>query len=124
MQRNKIVKSVAVRRADGSFIDAYGSHNDNWTLKQGDRSTHTEVQVPLFEGKSQIASVEIRFAGLNEGLSLLDRRASFASVIAFVALSGFFAFCFFLKRTLRELDPDAVIPERVKKHSTHWPKDY
>ena len=115
VQRNKIVKSVAVRRADGSFIDAYGSHNDNWTLKQGDRSTHTQVQVPLFEGKSQIASVEIRFAGLNEGLSLLDRRASFASVIAFVALSGFFAFCFFLKRTLRELDPDAVIPERVKK---------
>ena len=115
VQRNKIVKSVAVRRADGSFIDVYGSHNDNWTLKQGDRSTHTEVQVPLFEGKSQIASVEIRFAGLNEGLSLLDRRASFASVIAFVALSGFFAFCFFLKRTLRELDPDAVIPERVKK---------
>jgi len=115
VQRNNIVKSVAVRKGDGSMMDVYGSHDSNWTLKLGERSTPTQVQVPLFEGKNQIASVEIRFAGLNEGLSLLDRRASFPSVILFVALSGFFAFCMFLKRTLRELDPDAVIPERVKK---------
>ncbi len=115
VQRNSIVQSVAVRKSDGSMVDVYGSHDANWTLKPDERSTPTQVQVPLFEGKDQIASVEIRFAGLNEGLSLLDRRASFASVILFVTLSGFFAFCLFLKRTLRELDPDAVIPERVKK---------
>ncbi len=115
VQRNSIVKSVAVREAGGSLIDVYGSHDANWKLKVGDSSTLTQVQVPLFEGKNQIASVEIRFAGVNEGLSLLDRRASTPSVIIFVALSGFFAFCLFLKRTLRELDPDAVIPERVKK---------
>jgi len=115
VQRNNIVKSVAVRKRDGSLLDVYGSHDNNWTLKQGDRSTPTQVQVPLFEGTEQIASVEIRFAGLNEGKSLWDRRASFPAVILFVALSGFFAFCMFLKRTLRELDPDAVIPERVKK---------
>jgi len=115
VQRNSIVKSVAVRKGDGSLLDVYGSHDSNWTLKQGDRSTPTQVQVPLFEGKEQIASVEIRFAGLNEGMSLWERRASFPAVILFVALSGFFAFCMFLKRTLRELDPDAVIPERVKK---------
>ena len=115
VQRNSIVKSVAVRNEDGSLLDVYGSHDSNWTLKRGDRSTPTQVQVPLFEGTKQIASVEIRFAGLNEGLSLWDRRASFLSVILFVSISGFFAFCMFLKRTLRELDPDAVIPERVKK---------
>lgn len=113
--RNSIVSSVAVRRADGSFIDAYGSHQENWTLGTLEKSTPTQVQVPLYEGTHQVATVEIRFKGLTEGLSLLDRRASFASVILFVALSGFAAFCMFLKRTLRELDPDAVIPERVRK---------
>jgi len=113
VQRNSIVKSVAVRKADGNLLGAYGSHDSNWTLKKGDRSTQTQVQVPLFDGADHIASVEIRFAGLNEGKTLLDRRASFGSVVAFVAVSGFFAFCMFLKRTLRELDPDAVIPERV-----------
>ena len=72
VQRNNIVKSVAVRKGDGSLLDVYGSHDNNWTLKQGDRSTPTQVQVPLFEGTEQIASVEIRFAGLNEGKSLWD----------------------------------------------------
>lgn len=113
--RNNIVSSVAIRKSDGSFIDAYGSHQDNWTLKPEDHSTPTQVQVPLFDGTNQIANVEIRFREPNHGLSLMDRRASFASVVIFVALSGFAAFCMFLKRTLRELDPDAVIPERVRK---------
>lgn len=114
VQRNSIVKSVAIRRDDGTLIESYGNHDGNWTLKQGERSA-TQVQFPLFEGDNQIANVEIRFSGLNEGLSLWDRRASFPSVLLFVALSGFIAFNMFLKRTLRELDPDAVIPERVKK---------
>lgn len=113
--RNNIVNSVAVRRADRSFINTYGNHQESWTLEPGETNTPTQVQVPLYDGTNQIAAVEISFKGFNEGLSLFDRRASFASVILFVALSGFGAFCMFLKRTLRELDPDAVIPERVRK---------
>ena len=115
VQRNSIVKSVALRGHDGLLIESYGSHEKNWTLEPDARSTHTQVQFPLFEGENKIASVEIHFNGLNEGLSLIDRRASFPSVLIFVALSGFFVFSFFLKRILREMDPDAVIPERVKK---------
>ena len=106
---------MAVRRADRSFINTYGNHQENWTLEPDETNTPTQVQVPLYDGTNQIAAVEISFKGFNEGLSLFDRRASFASVILFVALSGFGAFCMFLKRTLRELDPDAVIPERVRK---------
>jgi len=113
--RNPIVESVAVRRANGSFIDAYGSHQENWKLSSKDNSTPTQVQVPLFEGTRQIATVEIRFKDLNESRNIIESRDSFTSVIVFVALSGFLAFCMFLKRTLRELDPDAVIPERVRK---------
>jgi diguanylate cyclase (GGDEF)-like protein/PAS domain S-box-containing protein len=113
--RNSLVDSVAVRRADGTFIDSYGNHQQYWNLESSDKSTPTHVQVPLYEGENQIATVEIRYQGLNAGRSLLDRRASFASVILFVAISGFAVFCVFLKKTLRELDPDAVIPERVRK---------
>ncbi len=116
VQRNTAVQSVAVRQQkDGSIIDSYGNHQGNWTLKPEDDSTQTQVHFPLYKGDQWIASVEIRFSGFNDGLSLLDRRASFVSVLIFVSISGFFAFCMFLKRTLRELDPDAVIPERVKK---------
>jgi len=115
VQRNNIVKSVAVRKSNDQLLESYGNHESDWTLGRDESSTPTQVQVPLFDGNNKIASVEIHFAGLNEGLSLLDRRASFLSVILFVGFSGFFAFCMFLKKSLRELDPDAVIPERVKK---------
>ncbi|OED35540.1 hypothetical protein AB833_30475 [Chromatiales bacterium (ex Bugula neritina AB1)] len=113
--RNPIVASVAIRRSDNTIIDMYGNHVENWTLKPTDKPTPTQVQVPLYEGERQTATVEIRFKQPNEGTSLLDRRASFPNVVIFVALSAFFAFNMFLKRTLRELDPDAVIPERVRK---------
>ncbi len=113
--RNALVASVAVRRADGTFVDSYGSHQQNWNLEPTDRSTPTHVQVPLYEGDQQIATVEIRYQSSSAGQNLIDRRASFASVVIFVSISGFGAFCVFLKRTLRELDPDAVIPERVRK---------
>ena len=115
VQRNNIVKSVAIRGSDGSLIESYGNHDKNWTLEPDARSTPTQVQFPLFKGERKIASVEVHFNKLNEGLSLIDRRASFPSVLIFVALSGFFTFSLFLKRILREMDPDAVIPERVKK---------
>ena len=113
--RNSLVESVAVRRADGSFIDSYGNHQQYWDLDTTAKSTPTHVQVPLYENENQIANVEIRYQALNAGRTLLDRRASFASVIVFVTISGFSVFCIFLKKTLRELDPDAVIPERVRK---------
>ena len=43
VQRNNIVKSVAVRQADGKLMSAYGSHDSNWTLERGERSTPTQA---------------------------------------------------------------------------------
>jgi len=63
--RNPYVESVAVRRVDGTFIDTYGSHDEFWTLKPDERSTPTQVQVPLYVGDSHKATVEIGFRGLD-----------------------------------------------------------
>jgi len=115
VKRNSIVKSVAVRRAGGDILDRYGNHDTLWTLDSEAKSTPTQVKVPLFDGAQKFGTVEIAFADPNADVRLIDKRASLASVVIFIALSAFAAFCFLLKRTLRELDPDAVIPERVRK---------
>ncbi len=115
VKRNSIVKSVAVRRASGDILDRYGNHETLWTLDADARSTPNQVKVPLFDGAQKFGTVEIAFADANDNVRLIDKRASLASVVIFIALSAFAAFCFLLKRTLRELDPDAVIPERVRK---------
>jgi diguanylate cyclase (GGDEF)-like protein/PAS domain S-box-containing protein len=115
VKRNPMVQSVAVRHADGKILDRYGNHDTLWTLPPEAKSVPTQVKVPLFDGSQKFGTVEIAFADINAGVRLIDRRASLASVVLFIAFSGFTAFCFLLKRTLRELDPDAVIPERVRK---------
>ncbi len=114
VSRNEIVQSVAVRQTSGEIIDSYGSHRQHWTLGPNDNSTVTQVRVPLFNESRQVAAVEIIFQAPGTNQSLWDQRASFFSVVIFVAIFGFTAFCMFLKRTLKELDPDAVIPERVR----------
>jgi diguanylate cyclase (GGDEF)-like protein/PAS domain S-box-containing protein len=114
VSRNEIIQSVAVRQTNGAIVDSYGSHNLHWTLKPDQQSTATQVRVPLFNESRQVAAVEISFQAPGAGKSLWAKRGSFVSVVFFVAIFGFIAFCFFLKRTLKELDPDAVIPERVR----------
>ena len=115
VKRNRIVQSVAVRRANGDILDRYGNHDTLWTLEEEAKSTPAQVKVPLFDGPLKFGTVEIVFSDTNADVRLIDKRASLASVVIFIAFSGFAAFCFLLKRTLKELDPDAVIPERVRK---------
>ncbi len=115
VERNDSVLSGAVRMRGGNLLSEYGGHGDYWTLQAGDKSTTTQVQVPLFNEEVLWGSIELRFkalAGKGYGLSF---RSSFLAVILFMALAGFLAYLLFLKRAMRELDPDAVIPERVRK---------
>ena len=41
--------------------------------------------------------------------------SSFVGLLVFITLGGFLCYFFVIKRTLRVLDPTAVIPERVQK---------
>ncbi len=59
--------------------------------------------------------VEMRFAPLWTGTFAGGFFQSFTGLLVFVSLSCFIGYFFILKRTLRELDPAAVIPERVQK---------
>ncbi len=114
VERNDIVTSAAVRKASGNLLNAFGDHDRHWTLEEGARSTPTQVYVPLYTEDSLWGRVELSFTALTSNRSLLSLDNSFTTVILFVALAGFIAYLLFLKRTLRELDPDSVIPERVR----------
>ena len=115
VERNESVLSGAVRLLNGSLLAEYGGHNANWKLGPEDKSTLTQVQVPIFNEQGRWGSVEISFADLIDKSKWLPVKSSFLMVILFVSLSGFIAYLIFLKRTMRELNPDAVIPERVRK---------
>ena len=110
--RSDEILSGAVRRADGKLVTQVGDHNA-WNPPDDNKSTTTHVQIPVFRGQQRWGTVEIRFSPLWQDYAGWLRRSLLGTVL-FVVVLGFVAFLFFVKKTLRELDPSSVIPERVK----------
>ena len=112
--READVVSAAIRTANGRVFAESGDHAANWTDIPLGKSTSTHVQVPVFQGKRRWGNVEITFRDLKGSGLLLGISHSLVPLIIFFAIPGFAAYLFFIKRSLRELDPRSVIPERVK----------
>ena len=114
VERNDAVLSAGLRTQGGALLTSAGDHANAWELESDEKSTVTDVQEPIYEKGTRWGSVEVRFAPL-EG-SLLNRSGggSFLAVILFVSVAGFLAYFMFLRRALHELDPRAVVPDRVR----------
>lgn len=115
--RNPDILSMALRTENGAVLAVTGDHADHWHETDGKASTEQNVKVPLFRDKAGMVRwgrFEVSFAAMHPDVlhSLWARPMVKILVLTFpLAFIGFF---FIMKRTLRHLDPTAVIPERVK----------
>ena len=115
VERNDMIRSAAIRTHDGKLVALAGEHLAYWKPPLDGKSTSTHVHVPVFRKNENWATVEIRFAPLWTNNLAGGFTHSFVGLLAFIALGGFLCYFFIIKRTMRELDPAAVIPERVQK---------
>ncbi len=115
VERNKDIRSAAIRTVDGKLLALAGEHLAHWKPQADGKSTPTHVLVPVYRQGKKWATVEIRFAPLWTSNWLQGFTDSFIGMLLFLGLSSFLCYYFVIKRTLRELDPSAVIPERVQK---------
>ena len=115
VERNDNIRSAAIRTHDGKLIALAGEHLAHWKPPINGKSTSTHVHVPVFRKNENWATVEIRFPPLWTDNLASGFTNSFVGLLGFIALAGFLCFFFVIKRTMRELDPAAVIPERVQK---------
>ncbi|MHC5118478.1 MAG: PAS domain-containing protein, partial [Planctomycetota bacterium] len=115
VERNDNVRSAAIRTTDGKLLALAGEHLSHWKAPVDGKSTPTHVHVPVYRKKEHWATVEIRFAPLWTKNLAGGFTNSFVGLLAFIGLSGFLCYFFVIKKTLRELDPTAVIPKRVQK---------
>ncbi len=113
-ERNATVQSVGLRTADGRLVSVVGDHAEHWSLTGEERSTSANVQVPIYDQNGRWGALEVSFEPLDSFVSGIFKAGSPAAVIVFIVLAGFFAFWLFLKRALNELDPSAVVPDRVR----------
>lgn len=106
------LRSLALRRADGSVLAATAHHERLWA--QMPAASSDTLRLPLQTGKARWGQAEFVFAPARWSSplgSLFDVPTLF--MIGFL-LCGGPAIYFFVRRVLVTLDPDAVIPSRVR----------
>ena len=116
VNRNSDINSVAIRGVSNNLIVFAGDHEKHWISSSDGRSTPTHVSVPLLgvNGNPQ-GSIEIAFGPASSSNRILGFPTSLLLFLSFLMASGFIGYFFILRRTLKQLDPGRVIPERVQK---------
>ncbi len=103
-----------MRTVDNRLISIAGDHIRHWQPLDKDSSTSTHIQVPIHDNSGRWGAVEVSFKPLGGNSFIFFRGGSLISVIVFISISGFVVYWLFLKRALNELDPSAVVPDRVR----------
>ena len=114
IERNPQILSAAIQLASGATFAKAGDHQRHWTQIEGGHSSIDHIQVPIFKGDAHWGTLQIAFQPVAESENPWSFVHPWSRLILFVAFGGFISYLLFIKRTLRHLDPSAVIPARVK----------
>jgi len=113
-QRNPSLLSLAVRHADGTLLAETSNHSKYWKKELLEEKDTPLMQVPLSQNNELWGNIELCFQPLEQSGFFGFLGSVNLQLPLFVALIGFLAYILFLRRSLRNLDPSAVIPDRVK----------
>ncbi|KAF4516067.1 hypothetical protein B566_EDAN000304 [Ephemera danica] len=112
-ERNSAIQSVALRQGVDKFVAQVGDHQRYWLMPAGDNSTLDQIRVPIFKGEMRWGTLELAFqpaaGGLPYGLG-----SAWVQFLGLLIVLGFIGYWLFMRRTLRQLDPSAVVPPRVR----------
>ena len=108
------VLSAGVRRNDGRLWAEVGDHAQEWTLQPSENSTDSQVRIPFAGARRNWGHLEIRFTPLRKTGFMGWLMSPALQMLAFVSVSCFVGFVFYLCRTLRGMDPSKAVPNRVR----------
>lgn len=113
VKRNPEIESAGIRLKDGQLIFQIGDHPFKWDGYVKGKSSSTHVIVPILLNSEPWGDIELKYLPLpGESASDWFHQSTF-KMGSFILVIGFFVYLVFMLRTLRLLDPSAVIPERV-----------
>ncbi len=114
VERNRDVRSTALRGSDGKLIVSAGDHEQYWQSPGAGVTTLTHADVPLLVDGKEWGTVEVSFVPNRGTLIPFLTTDPLLHFLMFITASACFGYFFFMKRTLTYLDPKAVIPDKVK----------
>ncbi len=113
VKRNPDIISAGIRLASGELVFDSDGHVEFWGDYQGKTSTTTHILVPMLQQQKLWGNVELRFESFKNETFLGFFDTAIFKLIVYIFVIGFFVYLAFMLRTLRQLDPSAVIPGRV-----------
>ena len=114
VERNDDLHSAALRRANDQMMVEVGDHQLFWEPMSGQYSTDSQVKVPIWADDAEWGQVELRFESLSHGGLIGFLQNPWVKLVAFLGVTSFIAFYFYLGRALKHLDPSQAIPARVR----------
>lgn len=112
---NPDMRSVGIRRADGSLLIERGDHRRHWEIRDSARSSLDQVSVPIYANQALWGQVEISFTPTTKPGWLDILAQPMALMVMLMGLGGFLIYYTYLRRAMHYLDPSAAVPERVHK---------
>lgn len=113
VQRNDGILSMRIGTMDDRVLAASGDHGP-WVEVSAKKAVPNQVVVPILKQGEQWGEVQIRFATMTAQAFFGLPSGDLIELVLFVGVLGFFVFLIFIRKTIRQLDPSAVIPGRVK----------
>ncbi len=113
VNRDKDILTAGIRNNDGELNFQVGNHAEQWGDYKNQTSTSDHILVPIFKEGKPWLTVEFKFAPLPSDRFPGNINSSIYKLLLFILITGFFTYLLFILRTLRQLDPSAVVPERV-----------
>lgn len=108
------VLSVAIRLTSDKIVASSGPHDKLWASDHEDDGAGRQCSVPILVNEETWGNLEVCFKPIRQtGIKgfFLNRESR---LFSYVGCVSFVLFFIFLRKTLKHLDPSAVIPARVK----------
>jgi len=113
-ERDATIQSVALRQGARDFVAQVGDHQRYWLLPSGEGSTLDQIRVPILNGPVRWGTLELAFRPAASGGLREWVQGAWVQFLGVLAGLGFVGYWVFMRRTLRQLDPSAVVPPRVR----------
>ncbi len=111
VNRDDDVLSIGLRTEQDGLLVAAGSHQENW-IAEIDSSVQ-QMRVPVYRKGQQWGHLEVCFRSTG-GLLGLNYWAP-AWLLVFIIPACFLQFNFYLRKTLKQLDPSDRVPQHVQE---------
>jgi len=114
VSRNNFLRSIGLQEYQKGLLVFTQNHEKFWELQEDAHSTINQINVPIYLKDKRWGTLQVDFTPKNESLSEFFKEPSLLSMLLFVFVFGFVLYWLFLKRVLSELDPNSVVPDRVR----------